>query len=321
MANRDLKTIFSDNPLTVDPEHLAYALEDPSGTAADGAFKYSQLMFNRYKILVTVATSDLTVKVTHLDGNDPSAVRPMYFKIGNTIVSAVSALSITIVDGTNWFNAGGANHATLAVPYFVYVVWDSDSSAVALTIGRKPYYRIVTTGMATTTSENHIYNYANFTAGDNMANIGYFEAVLSAGAGYTWTVPPFKLNNLRHEPTYESQLMTFTISIAAGNLTSGAGTPTTIPVVAQYKISGNLVFVKYLITCTTIGTASGAMTVATPLFLSTDTESISGSEYFAVGYTVRGVSASASTLNLWNYAATTLWQASHVFTLQGWLTI
>ena len=198
-------TVFS-----IDAEDLLYAVDDPSSTPTSGKILASSLMFNRYKLVVTVATNDLTVKITHPDGNNPSSARPLYFKIGDTVRSATAALSVTLTDGTNWFNSGSAELGTLAVPYFVYVVWDSNSSIVDIAIARKPHYKIVAASMGTSTNDNYISDAGNYTAGDDMANTGYFEAILSlTGTGHLWTVPTFTNDNLRHEPTYRSRWVTW----------------------------------------------------------------------------------------------------------------
>ncbi|MDX1379304.1 MAG: hypothetical protein R3307_10665, partial [Anaerolineales bacterium] len=139
------------------------------------------------------------------DGNDPSGGSPVKIQIGDTVREITSALSVTIPDGTNYFNAGSSEVATYDVPFFVYVVWDSNSSAVALSVARRAHYRVVASSMSTTTDDKHLFNYANFTDGDAMANIGYFEAQNTGSAAYDWSVSAFTNDNLRHEPTFESR--------------------------------------------------------------------------------------------------------------------
>ena len=173
----------------------------PSGTMWNGKFS------------VTEASNICTVALKNNAGNNPSSSDPVYININGTVRIVSSSLSVSLGKAVNYFNSGSAELATLAVPYFIYAIWDSNSSAVALTVARKPYYRIVASGMATTTSENYIYGYGGFTDGDDVANIGYFEATLSAGAGYTWTVPTFTGDNLRHEPTESSRWMSWTPTI------------------------------------------------------------------------------------------------------------
>ena len=296
-------TVFS-----IDAEDLLYAVDDPSSTPTSGKTLASSLMFNRYKLVVTVATNDLTVKVTHPDGNNPSSARPLYFKIGDTIRSATAALSITIADGTNWFNAGSAELGTLAVPYFVYVVWDSNSSAVALTIARKPHYRIVAAAMATTTSENHIYNYANFTDGDDMANIGYFEAILSlSGTSHLWTVPTFTNDNLRHEPTFESQQMTYTPT-----LTGFSGTPTVGA--AVYQVKHNLIHIALdnisgTSNATTFTVTSPFSNTATTNYLSVGGSLTDNGSVLTVAGRV-GMSTSTNIIGIFTDMASGVWTGS-----------
>ena len=290
-------TVFS-----VDAEDLLYAVDDPSSTPTSGKILASSLMFNRYKLVVTVATNDLTVKVTHPDGNNPSSARPLYFKIGDTIRSAVAALSITIVDGTNWFNSGSAELGTLAVSYFAYVVWDSDSSAVALTIGRKAHYKIVDSGMTTTTSENHIYNYANFTDGDDMENIGYFEAILSlSGTSHLWTVPTFTNLNLRHEQTLSSRILSWTPT-----LSRSGGAYSNDPTLgsAGYQIINKRVFYGVQYTQHATPGSSGYQSVTLPL-LALASSSGSGLQLTDVYNMVAYVAAATlAGLRLWKYDGT-----------------
>ena len=120
--------------------------------------------------------------------------------------------------------------------------------------------------MATTTSENHIYNYANYTVGDDMANIGYFEAVLSlSGTSHLWTVPTFTNDNLRHQPTYDSQWKTWTPAASA----SGSLTYTSVTVNhAKYKVVPNGVKYKVKTTGTLGGSASNILYLTKP-FLAT----------------------------------------------------
>ena len=171
----------------------------PSGTMWNG------------KLSVSSSSDFLTYSLLNNAGNVPSSTDPVFININGTIRQVTAQAGFTINPATNWFNSGSAELGTLAVPYFVYAVWDSNSSAVSLTIARKPHYRIVAAAMATTTSENHIYNYSNYTVGDDMANIGYFEAILSLSrTGHLWSVPTFTGDNLRHAPTMRSQRMTWT---------------------------------------------------------------------------------------------------------------
>ena len=120
--------------------------------------------------------------------------------------------------------------------------------------------------MSTTTSENHIYGYSGFTAGDDMANIGYFEAVLSlSGTSHLWTVPTFTNDNLRHEPTFDSQWKTWTPTASA----SGSLTYTSVTVNhAKYKVVPYGVKYKVRTSGTLGGSASNTLFLTKP-FLAT----------------------------------------------------
>lgn len=206
------------------------------------------------KLQVSVSSNDLVVAIKTLADADPSATDPVFVKINGTLRTISAATSITIADGTNWFNSGGVELGGLVVPYFAYALWDSNSSAVALTIARKSHYRIVTTAMSTTTSESHIFGYSGFTAGDDMVNIGYFEATLSlTGTSHLWTVPAWTNLNLRNVPTVESEWKSWTpVYTAVGTGTPTYGTVTNTFV--KYKVVPNGYHLEQRASGTTGGT-------------------------------------------------------------------
>ena len=222
----------------------------PSGTMWNG------------KLSVSSSSDFLTYSLLNNAGNVPSSTDPVFININGTIRQVTAQAGFTINPATNWFNSGSAELGTLAVPYFVYAVWDSNSSAVSLTIARKPHYRIVAAAMATTTSENHIYNYSNYTVGDDVANIGYFEAILSlSGTGHLWSVPTFTGDNLRHQPTYESQIMSYTPTH-----TSAGGAYTNAPTnaFARYAIKNENLWYEIDFDYNATSGGSGASIVSLP---------------------------------------------------------
>ena len=180
------------------------------------------------RISVTDSGSGLVVAVKTLAGTDPSATDPVYCRIGDTVRSITSALSRTLADGTNWMNAGSAEFATKEIDYFVYLVWDSNSSAVGLSFARIPYANLISDFSATTTNEKYGAGYSDFTTTDEVENIGRFAATLSAGAGYTWTVPTFTASNLIQRPIFETRILDYIPQFT--NVTIGNAT-----VVAKYQ--------------------------------------------------------------------------------------
>ena len=216
MADSNLPDLYTANPVSIDPGDISYVVENTGTTPAHGAFKLSQLMFNRYKLSVTVSANDLIVALKHEDGNDPSADRPLYFKIGDSLRAVTGALSVTLADGTNWFNSGGANLATQLVGYFVYVGYRTASTAVVLGFSPIPHANLYSDFSATTTNAKYGAFSTAPAATDDVVNIGYFEATLSAGAGYTWTVPTFTTVNLINHSTFETNWLTSTTTFPAG---------------------------------------------------------------------------------------------------------
>lgn len=190
------------------------------------------------RIDVTVASSDLTVAIKTLSGNNPSTSEPVYVRIGDSVRSITSALSVTRNDGTNWFNSGSAELATLEVDYFVYLGYNA-TDGVVIGFSRIPFARRYGDFSATTTNERHcaISTITNATSTDYYENIGRFAATLSAGAGYTWAVPTFTALNLIQRPTYETRLLTYAPTIVwySANPTS---------TYYRYKIVGNTLYVK-----------------------------------------------------------------------------
>ncbi len=241
MTDKTIAGWFASNPITLDPGDIFPATENTGGTPVTGAAKVSQLMFNRYKITPTVAANELTIAVTHEDGNNPSTDRPLYFKIGDTLRAVTAALLLSVPKGTNFFNAGSAELGGQLVPFFVYVVWDSNSSVVALTISRKAHYRVVASTMSTTTSENHIFNYSNFIDGNNLVNIGFFEATLSLAGGYLWSAPTYTTANLKSEPTHSTEEYTYAPQWASSGTQPAIVNGT---IIGKYSINGNQIFVN-----------------------------------------------------------------------------
>jgi hypothetical protein len=162
------------------------------------------------KIVPSVANNDLTVALKGLDGNDPSATNPVYCRIGDTVHAITAALSVTKADGTNWFNAGSAELATKEIDYFVYLGYNA-TDGVVIGFSRIPYATQYDQFSATTTNAKYcaISTISNAAAGDDYTVVGRFAATLSAGAGYTWTVPTFTTINLIQRPIFESRILTW----------------------------------------------------------------------------------------------------------------
>lgn len=218
------------------------------------------------KLSVTVASNNLTVAIKTLAGADPSAALPVYVRINGTIRKITAALAVTKNAGTNWFNAGGEELATKEIDYFAYLIWNTTPATDIVDIGfaRVPYFNVYSEASGTTTNEKYMAfaNASTPTSTNDMVNIGRFAATLSAGAGYTWTVPTFTTTNLIQRPTFETRPLTYNPIWAASVTAVSLGNAS---LTGNYRISGNEVTIRVEFAAgntTTFGT--GTYTFTTP---------------------------------------------------------
>lgn len=175
------------------------------------------------KIVPSVNSNNLTVALKTLSGDDPSASNPIYVRISDTVRTISAATSFTLNAGTNWFSAGSAELATQSVDYFAYLIWDSVNSIVKLTAARFPYGNAVSDFSSTSAAYNYGPN-LSATGSDDVEVIGRYAATLSAGAGYTWSVPTYNGYTLVQRPIWESRWLAY--APQPTNLTIGNGTIT-----------------------------------------------------------------------------------------------
>ena len=206
----------SGNADTVDTYHAAItpaastvAVHNSSGVLFSPIYAPQGFLQNG-KISVTDAAG-ITIAIKTLAGADPSASDPVYVRIGDTVRSITAALSVAKADGTNWFNAGSAELATKEIDYFVYLGYNA-TDGVVIGFSRIPYATKYGDFSATTTAETYcaISTITTAAATDYYEVIGRFAATLSAGAGYTWTVPTFTAINLIQRPIYETRWLIYT---------------------------------------------------------------------------------------------------------------
>jgi len=220
------------------------------------------------KIVPSVASSNLTVAIKGLDGNDPSATNPVYCRINDAVRSITAALSVTKNAGTNWFGSGSSETATREVDYFVYLGYDS-TDGVVLGFGRLPFALgadyFLTTGSLVTTQYDYFAGSTttNFSDGDFYENVGRFSAVLSAGAGYTWSLPSSVGDNILivQRPIYYSRAMIFDPTV-----TSSSGTITSYTTADNYyQLIGNNMYVRTRALITDAGTGAGTCIFTIPM--------------------------------------------------------
>lgn len=237
------------------------------------------------KIVPSVASNNLTVAIKGLDGNDPSASNPVYCRIGDVVRTITSALSVTKNAGTNWMNAGSAELATEEIDYFVYLGYNT-TDGITIGFSRIPYANTYFEFSTTNTNEKYcaISTITNAVAGDNYRVIGRFGATLSAGAGYTWTVPTFTGVNLIQRPIFETRNL-----VAKSIISAETGTITTSSGATMYKISGKNVLIYFAGNITNNGSGAVKSRMSLPFTASAldYIVGISSSDgYFRGGYTV-----------------------------------
>lgn len=216
-----------------------------------------------YKIVPSVASDNLTVALKTLAGNDPSTSDPIYIRIGDEVRTITSALSVTANAGTNWFNSGSSELATKEVDYFVYLGYNS-TDGVVIGFSRIPYATKYSEFNTTTTNEKYakISTITNASSDDYYSVIGRFGATLSAGAGYTWTIPTFSATNLINRPIYETRWLDYTGVVSMGN----SGTYTSITYShRRYKISDSTMQVRLTSSGTLGGSATNNALVTIPM--------------------------------------------------------
>lgn len=265
------------------------------------------------KISVTDTGSGINVALKTLSGNDPSSSEPVYITLAGAVRTITGALSVTKADGTNWMNLGSAELATQEVDLFASLGYNA-TDGVVIGFSRIPYANQYSDFSVTTTNEKYaaISTITNAAATDSYVVIGRFAATLSAGAGYTWSVPTFTANNLIQRPIYETRKLSYSpvVSFTKGNATERA----------KYKIIGNQLFVQYFIQFgSTSAYGGGEYSWSTPFSAEENDQQTgslraldSGTAYYAGSSSLSSVNSwklysSASSGAAWNSTAPFTW--------------
>jgi len=250
-------------------------------TFANRAFSAPEGFLFNGKIVPSVASNNLTIAIKTLAGTNPSSTDPVYCRINGVVRTISSALSVTKNAGTNWCNAGSSELATKEIDYFVYLGYNA-TDGVVIGFSRIPYGSQYSEFSTTSTNEKYcaISTITNASSTDYYNVIGRFAATLSAGAGYTWTVPTFTAINLVQKPIFETRRLT-----SVGTLSASSGSFTTTTVVLNYQIVYSRMHVWTSITIINKGTATGALWENLP-FTSSLQQTCGGSvgEVAATGY-------------------------------------
>ena len=192
------------------------------------------------QIVTSAAGGTLTVQIKTADGSTPSASNPVLVVISNQLRAITSALTLNLAGGTNYMNLGGAEHATKDVDVFCYLAWRAASSAVVVGFSRIPMLgsRAYNNFSSTTTNEKYAAFSNTPAAGDYCVLVGRFNVTLSAGAGYTWTIPATSL--ILNQRVYETRLLTWNV-YHSRSITPYTNAPTVA--YAVYQIRNGRVYI------------------------------------------------------------------------------
>ena len=196
--------------------------------------------FYKYSIVTSVASWNLTVALKNYEGNDPTPSKPVKIQIGGVIRTITADLSLSPwywTTWTNWYNAGSTELATKEIDFFAYLRVSSDNS-IRLFHARIPYANTMAdfSASGTYTNEKYWMDSGGIPATtDSVVNIGRFNAILSGGAWYTWSIPATSV--IINSPCYETREFDMNI------IPNWSWTITSIDGISwmKYKISGNVV--------------------------------------------------------------------------------
>lgn len=226
------------------------------------------------KISPTVDSNNLTVALKTKAGTDPSATDPVYVMIGGVLRSITSALSVVKNAGQNYSNAGSAELATKEIDWFTYLTWNTIANAVSIGFSRISHATLSSSfDYSAYSAEKNCHWSTDPNATDVVVNIGRFAATLSAGAGYTWTVPTYTTSNLIQRPIYETRWLEYQpVYTGGGNLTYTSVTE----LYKKYKIRDASIKVKVTANGTITNASAGENVKFSMPFACADVEGIFG---------------------------------------------
>lgn len=230
------------------------------------------------KIVRTVdGSGNMTVAIKTLAGNDPSATDPVYCRIGNTIRSITSALFVNINAGFNWCNAGSSELATKEIDYFVKLSWCSNASAVRISFTRIPTTEWVWDSYTNTEKALIINDNTGIATTDEFELIGRFNATLSAGPTYTWSIPATDIIINRGKKNSYSK---FFLPVFSGT-TGSAGSFATDYLFATYNIQDKILTAKIKARISNKGSWGGDISISLPM---SGSSMSNDNEHTATGY-------------------------------------
>ncbi len=191
------------------------------------------------KIVPSVASGNLTLTLTGTSAT-LSATNPCYVMIGGVTRTITADIVVTANSGTLYLNAWSAELATKEIDYFPYCQWNTTTSAVNLLASRLPYAGTMADFNNSNTNEKWAIGIINYNSTNAVVNIWRFAATLSAGAGYTWSIPATSV--IINSPIYETRWLDIVPTLTWTGTTAPSGVPTAK---YKYKVAWDSVFIDY----------------------------------------------------------------------------
>ena len=219
-----------------------------------------------WQIVRTVDSWNLTVALKTLAWTDLSTTDPVYCRIGWVVRTITSALSVSANAWTNWFNAGSSELATKEIDYFLFIWYNSSSSLCKIMFWRRAtdWQKNITWYIDSMTGveENYLRTHSDIWTNDTIVNIGRFNAILSAWAWYTWSLPATSV--IINRPIYETRELDFVPQFTW----SGSMTVSCTPTTHKYIVEWNKCFYKIEQTSITTGWTEATIIYASTPFTS-----------------------------------------------------
>lgn len=188
------------------------------------------------KIVTSVSSNNLTVAIKTLNTDaDPTSSNPVFVRVGDTVMSITSSLSLTLNAGTNFFNSGGSELAGKDIDYAVYIGRRTSGGAAFVGVSRIYHGVFYTDFSGNSTNEKFLaYTGSAPASTDRVEVVGRFNAILSSSP-YNFSIPANSIVISR--PIYETRKLVWS------PVHTGFSTPPTVN--AEYIIKGGQVFIWY----------------------------------------------------------------------------
>lgn len=192
----------------------------------NGAIKSPEGFLTNGKIVPSIASNNLVLAIKTLAGVDPSAIDPVYVRIGDTVRSITAALSVTTAAGTNWWGKGSAPLGGLPTWFYAYLGYNTtDGVVLGISTSADGYKYADFSTTNTDWTYAKISTITNAAATDVYENIGRFKAILGVSATYLWTLPTGVAQTILSQPARNlaTKPIKFSVFLNNGSVNSGNG--------------------------------------------------------------------------------------------------